>query len=141
MNKESAYNRVKTVKARTTTKKHIAYNLAENWGITEKEAKKYIKDITALQTRSLFDVLGLNSDQVMQLATTYNNITPETLVEVAEYLIRDKNRNIPEFMRRYEKQDDFYRALIDIFEKVEDLPDRLKKESIEDILKEEFDDE
>ena len=141
-NDESAYSKVKTRKSRTQTKKHIARNLAEKWDESEKDVKRYIQNITALQNNALMDKLGLDSNQVRILTETYEDVTPETLVEVAEYLIADKEKNTPSLMQQYIGEDDFFEAMTDLVERVENLSERLQHESIEQILEDEglFDD-
>lgn len=136
LNKESAYHRVKTVKARTQSTPHVAYNLAELWGVDVRTAKKYIKTITELQNNALMDKLGFSSTQVEQLIETYTQITPDTLRKVAEYLIEDSKKSMPEFMSKYKRKDDFTRAMIDILEKVDNLPQELKNAPLDEILRE-----
>lgn len=136
LNKESAYYRVKTVKARTQSKPHVAYNLSKLWGVDIRTSKKYIKTITELQNNALMDKLGFSSTQVEQLVETYTQITPDTLRKVAEYLIEDNKKSMPEFMSKYKKKDDFTRAMIDILEKVDNLPQELKNAPLDEILRE-----
>lgn len=136
LNKESAYHRVKTVKARTQSKPHVAYNLSKLWGVDVRTAKKYIKTITELQNNALMDKLGFSSTQIEQLVETYTQITPDTLRKVAEYLIEDNKKSMPEFMSKYKKKDDFTRAMIDILEKVDNLPQELKNAPLDEILRE-----
>ena len=136
LNKKSAYHRVKTVKARTRTIPHVANNLSKLWGIDVITAKKYIKTITELQNNALMDKLGFNSDQVEQLVETYTQITPDTFRKVAEYLIEDSKKSMPDFMSKYKKKDDFTRAMIDILEKVDNLPQELKNAPLDEILRE-----
>lgn len=133
-NKKSSYNQVKTVKARTQTRRHIAYNLAKKWDMSEKEAKNYIKTMTKIQNDSLFELLGYDSEQVRVLMETNEDITFDTIKTVSEYLLNDKAKNTPEIMQKYTGQDDYFEALTDIIAKVENLDDRLKHEDIERIL-------
>lgn len=137
LNKQSEYNKYKTVKSRTRNIPHITRNLAKQWDMTEQEVKRFIHLSTGLQNTALYETLGLDSEQVRRIADEHDDINLDTLEKVAEYLIKDKNRNTPKFMKSSLRTDDYFNALNEILTRVQNLPDKLKQASIEKILKDE----
>lgn len=137
INKKSEYHKYKTVKSRTQNKPHIIYNLAKEWDMTESEVKRFINASTRLQNTGLLELLGLGSEQVRDLLDEHEDLSLDTLEKVSLYLIKDKERNVPQIMSEFLGEDDYYLALQEILNRVSNIDEKLKYKSIERVLYEE----
>lgn len=137
LNKKSDYNKYKTVKSRTQNIPHIITNLAKEWKSSEREVRRFISASTRLQNMGLLELLGLGSEQVRDLVEDHEDVSLETLQKVSEYLIKDKKRNVPSIMSKFQGEDDYYLALQEILNRVQNLDEKLKHASIEKILAQE----
>lgn len=136
VNKESGFNQYKTVKSRTRQRPHIIHNLAKEWGVSEEEVAKFIRTSTRLQNTGLQELLGFDSLQVSDIVKQHIDISPETIEKVAKFLIKDNEKNVPSFLKLYKKQDNYIQAMNDILSMTSNLNSKLKKQSLESILKE-----
>lgn len=133
-NKESEYNKVKTVKARTQQRPHVRKNLEEKYNLSRKDAESYIKNVLTIQNEYMQDRLAISSDQIMSLTETFDKITHEVVKKTAEYIIKEKEEKLPSFMEVYAGEDADFELMYDVVEVINNMPE-IDRESELDIDK------
>lgn len=98
--------------------------------ISKKDAKKILDTFVSLSADYLRSNFSPTSDDIIDMALYDKKITPDTIQEIGNYIMKDMEQRTPSFLQEYLQADDTYNYAI----KIMDLMKQKKEYNLEKLI-------